>query len=59
LDKVGAISFRFKETRRNGDFVELIDRDRGLTVRLYNNALFVKGVGFEDFEKYYDGRWVK
>ena len=51
--------FRFKETRRNCDFVELLDRDRGLTVRLYQNALFVKGVGFEDFTKYYDGRWVK
>ena len=57
--KAGTVSFRFKETRRNCDFVELLDRDRGLTVRLYKDALFIKGVAFEDFTKYYDGRWVK
>lgn len=57
--KTGTVSFRFKETCRNGDFVELLDHDRGLTVRLFKNALFLKGVAFEDFTKYYDGRWVK
>ena len=52
----GAVSFRFKETRRNCDFVELLDQERGYTVRLYKDALFIKGgndglARHEDFMK--------
>jgi hypothetical protein len=57
VDKDGKTQFQFRETRRNGDFIELIDKNRGLTLRLYKNAMFLK-VG-DDFAKYYDGRWVK
>lgn len=61
VNKEGAVTFRFKETKRNFDFVELLDRDRGYTLRLYKNAMYMKasGDGSSDFTKYYDGRWVK
>lgn len=59
LDKVGAVAFRFQETRRNCDFIELHDQSRGLTVRMYQNAMFIRGLGFEDWFQYYSGQWSK
>jgi hypothetical protein len=62
--KDGSVSFRFIETSRNCDFVDLLDKGRGYTVRLYKDAMLMKGGDdglqrFDDFTKYYDGRWVK
>ena len=57
VDKDGKTTFEFRETRRNVDFIELFDKSRGLTLRLYKNAMYLK-VG-EEFAKYYEGRWVK
>ena len=59
-----AVSFRFKETRRNCGFLELLDAGRGDTLRLSKDAPFTKGgndglARHEDFTKYYSGRWVK
>lgn len=59
LGKDGKPVFEFKESRRNCDFVELNDKRRGLTLRLYKDAMFMKGGPVEDFTKYYDGKWVK
>lgn len=59
VDKDGKPTFSFKEARRNCDFVELSDRSRGLTVRLYKDAMFMKGGPIEDFTKQYDGKWAK
>ncbi|WP_020474423.1 hypothetical protein [Zavarzinella formosa] len=64
VDNNGVSHFQFKETKRNADFVELIDKNRGYTLRLYKNAMHMKGgidgvQKLEDFTKYYDGRWVK
>lgn len=64
LDKDGKVFLRFRELRRNIDFVDLLDQSRGYHLRLYKNAMFIKGGNdgfqkFEDFTKYYDGSWVK
>lgn len=59
VDKDGKPTFSFKEARRNCDFVELSDARRGLTVRLYKDAMFMKGGPIEDFTKQYDGKWAK
>jgi hypothetical protein len=53
--KVG--SFKFKETTRCADYVELQDGERGTTVRLFADATYVKGGSFKDFTKYYKGHW--
>src|SRR3954454_14408374 len=57
-NKDGVPSFRFRETERNADFVELYDASRDLTARLYKDSLLLK-IGKLDFIKYYDGKWVK
>lgn len=64
LDKGGKVFLQFKEVRRNVDFVELFDERRGYTLRLYKNAMLIRGGNdgfqkFADFTSYYDGRWVK
>lgn len=64
LDKEGKVFLQFKEMRRNIDFVELYDQKRGYLLRLYKDALFIKGGNegfhkFADFTLLYEGHWVK
>ncbi|MBC7964897.1 MAG: hypothetical protein H7Z17_03140 [Fuerstia sp.] len=64
LDKDGEVFLQFTERKRNCDFVELMDHSRGYVLRLYKDALFIKGGNegfsrFEDFTLYYKGLWVK
>jgi hypothetical protein len=50
----------FKEVDRNEDYIELYDKSRDCTVRLYKDAMYLKGLGqFNDFVKLYDGEWTK
>ena len=59
----GVTSYRWREVDRNAEFIEIYDGVRGYTGRLYNNAFYIKGgnenVGahFDNFTKFYDGRW--
>jgi hypothetical protein len=64
VDQNGEVFLPFQEVRRNCDFVELYDRSRGYTLRLYDDALLILGghegfSTFPDFTAYYVGRWVK
>lgn len=64
LDKDGQVFLQFKELKRNCDFVELSDQKRGYILRLYNDALFIKGGyegfhKFDDFTQFYGGTWIK
>ena len=62
-DRQGKALFTFTETDRNSDFIEIQDSSRGYTVRLYGNAMYIKGGSrqdvkkFDEFTKYYDGKW--
>ena len=62
-DRHGEVLFTFTEIDRNSDFIEIQDSSRGYTVRLYGNAMYIKGGNrsdlkkFDDFTKYYDGKW--
>jgi hypothetical protein len=54
----------FRELRRNLDFIELYDQKRGYQLRLYKDALFMKGGNegfhkFDEFTQYYGGQWAK
>ena len=53
--------YHFKEVRRNREFIELYDCSRDCTVRLYKDAMFLKGFNGEhpDFIKFYCGRWTQ
>lgn len=64
LDKDGQVFLQFKELKRNCDFVELSDQKRGYILRLYSDALFIKGGHegfhkFDEFTQFYSGVWVK
>lgn len=64
LDKDGKVFLQFKELKRNCDYVELSDQKRGYILRLYGDALFIKGGHaefhkFEEFTQFYTGAWVK
>jgi TPR repeat protein len=62
-DRQGQTLFTFSETDRNSDFIEIQDSSRGYTVRLYGDAMYIKGgtrqdlKKFDQFTKYYDGKW--
>lgn len=61
LDRAGKVFLQFKEVRRNVDFVELFDERRGYTLRLYKNAMLIRGGNdgfqkFAEFTSYYEGR---
>lgn len=53
----GVDSYNFVQTQRNDSFVELFDASRSLYVRLYPQAMYLKGQGETNFRKYYDGHW--
>jgi hypothetical protein len=55
----GGSVFRFVEAERNGRFVELFDRERGHTVRLFADHMEIRQKNNKNFEKLYEGRWVK
>jgi hypothetical protein len=50
--------FRFVETDRTAQFVELFDRSRNIRVRLQATNCLVKD-GNGPWEKNYTGKWVK
>jgi hypothetical protein len=51
--------YNFQESRRTREFVELFDASRGLTARLYNNAMYLQGGDRPVFSKLYDGEWTE
>ncbi len=54
----GSGAYQFQETRRCDEFVEMVDADRGVTVRLYDTAMFLQGgTNYPVFTKFYNGRW--
>ncbi len=64
--KNGTVRFRFVETSRTGDFVELYDSGRGYTLRLYQDAMFIRGgkpgsglSQFSSFTRLVNGSWTK
>lgn len=49
----------FKETQRNGRFVEIHDASRGITVRLYDDACYIRHSGTGGrFQLLYQGYWT-
>jgi len=62
-DRQGKVLYTFTEIDRTGDFIEIQDSSRGYTVRLYGNAMYIKGgnksglAKFAEFTKFYDGKW--
>jgi hypothetical protein len=54
----------FSEVSRTGDFVELRDRSRDYTIRLYGDQLQIRGgnstvpARFAEFTRIYTGRWA-
>ncbi len=49
-------TYHFVEKKRTDRFVELYDRKRQCTVRLFNDHCNVK-FGDEKFQKLYEGKW--
>ena len=52
-------TYHFKEVRRTPEFVDLYDASRGLTARLYDNAMYLQGGNYPTFTKFYDGSWTE
>src|SRR5438270_10049015 len=53
---VASVPFRYRETNRTADYVELYDAERQLYVRLHNNSMYLKKPG-SNWELGYTGRW--
>jgi hypothetical protein len=51
-------TYHFREVGRGREFIDLFDASRGMTARLYGNAMYLRG-GFRAFTKLYDGRWTE
>jgi len=49
--------FYFKQSARNDTYVELYDATRNLSVRLYANAMYLKGSGETQYRHFYNGQW--
>ena len=53
-------TYHFQEVRRGPEFIDLFDASRGLTARLYGNAMYLQGgPDFPVFTKFYDGQWTE
>jgi hypothetical protein len=53
-------TYHFREVRRTREYVDLYDASRGLTARLYDNAMYLQGRSdFPTFTKFYDGAWTE
>jgi hypothetical protein len=53
-------TYHFREVRRAREYVDLYDSSRGLTARLYDNAMYLQGGNdFPVFTKFYDGGWTE
>lgn len=51
-------TYYFREVARDRNYVELYDRSRDITVRLYSNVCFIRGPGAGgQFRYLYDGHW--
>jgi hypothetical protein len=57
IEKNPSGTYHFVEACRNRDYIDLFDRSRDVTVRLYRRECFLKGLGHRDFVKLYCGRW--
>jgi hypothetical protein len=58
IEKHNKDSYTFVERDRTPKFIELYDRGRECTVRLFDDRCMVR-FGNGKFERYYDGRWVR
>src|SRR5262249_45773496 len=53
-------TYHFREVRRTREYVDLYDASRGLTARLYDNAMYLQGGSeYPTFTKFYDGGWTE
>lgn len=59
IEKNPTGKYHFREADRNAEFIELYDGSRPCTVRLYEDAMYIKGGVYSDFTKLYDGEWTK
>jgi hypothetical protein len=57
VEKIDYRTFRFLEVERTAQYVELYDRTRDCTVRLFGDRCMVKFPGMPRFEEYCGGRW--
>jgi hypothetical protein len=59
-EKNASGDYHFREAGRNREFIELRDDSRDCTVRLYCNAMFLKGFNGQhpNFIKFYEGHWT-
>jgi hypothetical protein len=65
IEKNPDATFHFEEKKRNDDFVELHDKKRDYTVRIFKDVVLIKGgndtvkAKFKEFTKVHDGKWTK
>ena len=61
VEKNEAGTYYFKEVDRNAEFIELYDKSRDCSVRLYYDSMYLKGFNgkFPDFIKFYNGQWKR
>jgi hypothetical protein len=52
-----AETFYFKETSRNDTYVQLLDTSRNLEVRLYRDAMQLKGANETQYHTHVSGHW--
>ena len=50
-------AFYFRQTDRNDTYVELFDASRGMAVRLYADAMYLKAAGEAQYRRFYYGHW--
>ena len=56
-NNAGEVTFRFVETKRTDEFVELFDKNRNATIRL-RLKMWMINQGDGKFEKLYEGGWA-
>lgn len=49
--------FYFKEQERNNDYVQLFDSTRNMSMRLYRDAMYLKGPGDTQYRSFKRGQW--
>lgn len=53
----GKEAFYFRQSDRNDTYVELFDSSRGITVRLYADAMYLKAANETNYRRLYYGHW--
>lgn len=65
IEKNPDATFHFHEVSRNADYIELHDKKRDYTVRIFKDVVLLKGgnetvkARFKEFTKVHDGKWTK